>query len=62
MTVTSVPGTNTVSEAAIKAKTSVWTIRNEIKEGRMVASRYGRILRVQDKDLAAWMDSRRVNA
>ncbi|MGO8824851.1 MAG: excisionase family DNA-binding protein [Acidimicrobiales bacterium] len=34
---------------------SEWTIRKEIDEGRLRARRVGRLIRVLDDDLAAWM-------
>src|SRR5260370_488970 len=44
-----------VREAAEKALVSEWTIRNEIKGGRLRARRIGRLVRVLDSDLGAWM-------
>jgi excisionase family DNA binding protein len=44
-----------VSEAAGVARCSEWTIRQEIKAGRLRARRIGRLVRILDTDLAAWM-------
>jgi len=44
-----------VSEAATMARVSEWTIRHEIREGRLRARRIGRLVRILDTDLAAWM-------
>ncbi len=49
------PGFYLVSEAAKVAKCSPWTIRQEIKAGRLRARRIGRLVRIVDTDLAAWM-------
>ena len=49
------PGFYLVSEAAQKARCSPWTIRKEIKEGRLRARRIGRLVRILDADLAHWM-------
>ncbi|MGH9087148.1 MAG: excisionase family DNA-binding protein, partial [Acidimicrobiales bacterium] len=44
-----------VSEAADAARCSPWTIRREIAQGRLRARRVGRLVRILDEDLAAWM-------
>ncbi len=44
-----------VSEAAVVAKVSPWTIRNEIRTGRLRARRIGRLVRILPQDLAEWM-------
>ena len=49
------PGFYLVSEAAEEARCSPWTIRKEIKEGRLRARRIGRLVRILDSDLARWM-------
>jgi len=49
------PGFYLVSEAAEQARCSPWTIRKEIKEGRLRARRIGRLVRILDSDLARWM-------
>ena len=49
------PGFYLVSEAAKEARCSPWTIRKEIKEGRLRARRIGRLVRILDSDLARWM-------
>jgi excisionase family DNA binding protein len=49
------PGFFLVSEAAKTARVSEWTIRREIKEGRLKARRIGRLVRILDGDLANWM-------
>jgi excisionase family DNA binding protein len=55
MTETRLPGFYLVSEAAEAARVSEWTIRREIREGRLRARRIGRLCRVVDADLAEWM-------
>jgi len=49
------PGFYLVSEAAEAARCSPWTIRKEIKGGRLRARRIGRLVRILDSDLARWM-------
>lgn len=51
------PGFFTVPECAAKARVSSWSIRKEIREGRLVARRIGRIVRITDEELARWMRS-----
>ena len=53
--VTDLPGWSTIPGAADKAGLSPWLIRKEIREGRLRARRIGRLLRVLDEDLSAWM-------
>lgn len=55
MSVAPVPGANTVAETATKAKCSTWSIYRAIKSGDLRAKRIGRVLRVLDEDLAAWL-------
>jgi excisionase family DNA binding protein len=52
---TRLPGFFLVSEAARQARVSEWTIRREIKDGRLRARRIGRLVRILDRDLAEWM-------
>ena len=52
---TRLPGFLLVSEAAKAARVSPWTIRREIREGRLRARRIGRLVRILDADLAEWM-------
>jgi hypothetical protein len=44
-----------VSECAAIARCSVWSIRNEITQGRLRSRRIGRLVRVLDSDLDLWM-------
>jgi excisionase family DNA binding protein len=53
--VTDLPGWSTIPGAADKTGLSPWLIRKEIREGRLRARRVGRLLRVLDEDLSAWM-------
>ena len=55
MSVTQLPGWSTIPNAAEKVGVSVWTIRREVAEGRLRARRVGRLVRILDTDLAAWM-------
>jgi excisionase family DNA binding protein len=52
---TTLPRFFLVSEVAEKTRCSEWTIRSEIKAGRLRARRIGRLVRILDTDLAAWM-------
>jgi excisionase family DNA binding protein len=54
MTPTTLPGFLLVSEAAARAKCSPFTIRKEIREGRLRAVRIGRLVRILDEDLTTW--------
>ena len=44
-----------MADAARHARVSEWTIRQEIKAGRLRARRIGRLVRILDDDLAGWM-------
>jgi excisionase family DNA binding protein len=55
MSVTPLPRWSTIPDAARQLGVSPWTIRKEIHEGRLRARRVGRLVRVLDDDLAAWM-------
>jgi excisionase family DNA binding protein len=55
MTVSTLPGFLLVDGAANVAQVSPWTIRKEIREGRLRARRIGRCVRILDEDLAQWM-------
>lgn len=55
MSATTLPRFLLVSEAADVARCSQWTIRREIKDGNLRARRIGRLVRILDDDLAAWM-------
>lgn len=55
MTVQTLPGVKTISEAAIVARVSTDTLRREIKAGRLRARHIGRCLRILDEDLAAYL-------
>ncbi|MGO8870562.1 MAG: helix-turn-helix domain-containing protein [Acidimicrobiales bacterium] len=55
MSATTLPGFYLVSEAAEAARVSPWTIRREIREGRLRARSIGRLVRILDEDLAEWM-------
>jgi excisionase family DNA binding protein len=55
MSVTPLPNWSTVPEASQKAGVSPWSIRREIREGRLRARRVGKLVRILDSDLAAWM-------
>jgi excisionase family DNA binding protein len=52
---TALPHWGTISESANHAGVSEWTIRKEIKAARLRARRIGRVVRILDEDLAAWM-------
>lgn len=60
MSIPSVVGWLTVPEASELAHLSEWTLRKEIREGRLVACRVGKCVRLRPADLEAWMESRRV--
>jgi excisionase family DNA binding protein len=47
-----------VSEVADAAQVSVWTIRREIRDGHLRATRIRRLLRVTYQDYDAWVASR----
>jgi excisionase family DNA binding protein len=49
------PGFFLVSEAAREARVSEWTIRREIREGRLQARKIGRLVRILDVHLGNWM-------
>lgn len=55
MSAGSLPRFLLVSEAAVVGRCSEWKIRDEIKAGRLRARRIGRLVRILDDDLAAWM-------
>ena len=55
MSVARLPRWFTVPAAAQLVGVSEWTIRKEIDEGRLRARHVGRLIRVLDDDLAAWM-------
>lgn len=55
MSATTLPGFYLVTEAAVEAKCSPWTIRQEIKRGNLRARKIGRLVRILDSDLAEWM-------
>jgi excisionase family DNA binding protein len=55
VSVPTIPGVMLVPEAARRARVSDWTIRSEIKAGRLRALRIGRAVRILDEDLAAWL-------
>ena len=55
MSVTPLPHWMTVPSAAQAAQVSSWTLRKEIAAGRLRSRRIGRLVRILDSDLAAWM-------
>ncbi len=55
MSFTSLPHWQTIPEAARSVKLSEWLLRKEIQAGRLRARRIGRVVRILDEDLAAWM-------
>ena len=55
MSAATLPGLYLVSEAAEAARVSEWTIRREIREGRLRARTIGRLVRIVDDDLARWI-------
>ena len=58
MSVVSLPHWFTVPDFAKKVGLSEWTIREEIKAGRLRARRVARCVRVLDEDGAQWMRGR----
>jgi len=62
VSVTPLPNWYTVPEAAVETRFSAWTLRQEIKAGRLRARRVGKCVRVLDEDLAAWMRGQRDEA
>jgi len=57
MTVETVHGTNTVTQAAEKAKVSAKTIYRQIARGNLRAKRIGRCVRILDADLNRYLES-----
>lgn len=55
MSVTSLPNWRTIPDAARALGVSEWTIRREVREGRLHVRRIGRVVRVLDDELARWM-------
>lgn len=55
MSVTPLPSWCTIPQAAARAGVSEWTLRREIREGRLKVRRIGRIVRVLDEELARWV-------
>ena len=55
MSVTQLPGWFTIPDAARACDVSAWTIRQEIKAGRLKARRIGRLVRILDEELSRWM-------
>jgi len=55
MSVTQLPRWRTVPDAAKHAGVSAWLLRREIAAGRCRAREVGRLVRILDEDLAAWM-------
>jgi excisionase family DNA binding protein len=53
--ITQLPRWSTVPAFAQEVGFSEWTIRNEIREGRLRARRIGRCVRILDEDAAEWM-------
>lgn len=60
MSVPTVTGWLTISEAGRVARLSGRTLRREIDAGRLVACFVGRCIRIRPADLETWMESRRV--
>lgn len=61
MTVTALPGVLTIAQAADHVSVSEWTIRKEIRAGRLRARYIGRCLRILDEDLAQWLRSEKAS-
>ena len=59
MSVSPLPGWLTIPQAAAATGLSDWTIRKEIKLGNLRARTIGRIVRILEEDLAAWMRGER---
>jgi excisionase family DNA binding protein len=55
VSVTPLPHWRTVPAAARAVGVSEWFLRRQIKDGELRARRIGRVVRVLDDDLAAWM-------
>jgi excisionase family DNA binding protein len=53
--VMALPRLSTVPQVAERNGISEWTVRREIKAGRLKARRIGRLVRVLDEDEARWM-------
>ena len=51
---TELPGFKTVPQAAWWAQCSPWTVKAEIRRGRLRAQRVGRLVRILDEDLLRW--------
>lgn len=62
MSVTTLPSWLTVSDFARHVGLSPWTIRREIREGRLQARRIGRVVRILDVEGARWMTDYEANA
>jgi excisionase family DNA binding protein len=62
MTVETVHGTNTVTQAARKAQVSPKTIYRHIAAGNLTATRIGRCVRILDSDFNRWLEDMRVEA
>jgi len=55
LSITPLPGWMTIPEAARRLGLSEWTLRKEIRAGRLKVRRVGRVVRVLDAELARWM-------
>lgn len=55
MSTSTLVGVLTISEAAEASRVSTWTIRREIKEGRLKARRIGSCTRILDDELDRWL-------
>lgn len=57
MTVARIPRLLTVADVAKRSSLSPWTIRREIKAGRLKARRVRGAIRVVDEEVTRWMRS-----
>jgi len=55
LSTTPLPGWRALPEVARELGLSEWTIRKEVREGRLKVRRVGRCVRVLDEELARWL-------
>jgi excisionase family DNA binding protein len=57
VSVQQLPGFYTLSQVAEASGLSLWTIKREVKEGRLKARYIGKCRRVRREDYVDWMES-----